>query len=74
MEVIDTPLIVLSGHPQSISIEKLSNLTQGKHIVFYTGAGISASVVPTMPAIMRELGITKDLKREANALDFIKKF
>jgi NAD-dependent SIR2 family protein deacetylase len=38
------------------SVNYLTRMIQGKRVIFYTGAGISARVIPTMGELLRNLG------------------
>jgi NAD-dependent SIR2 family protein deacetylase len=55
---IHLPLIHSNNNePISISAEKFGKILQKKSIAWYTGAGISASVVPTMANLQESIGI-----------------
>lgn len=60
-------------HPLSITVTDLAIQIKDKVVVFYTGAGISAGIVPTMLEIMKELGMNVDLGEGKVALTLIKK-
>lgn len=55
-----SPLIIKDQNPQKITIKDLTSIINDKIVVFYTGAGISAGVVPTLPQLINQLGICKD--------------
>jgi NAD-dependent deacetylase len=51
------PLVVANQKPIKItSINQLTKMIQGKRVIFYTGAGISAEVIPTMNELLKDLG------------------
>lgn len=54
------PLVVEGGKPSIMYVKQLSEQIAPKRVVFYTGAGISAGVVPTMGQLMAGLKVGKD--------------
>lgn len=54
---IHKPLIQNNNEAQAISKETVCNFLKQKSVAWYTGAGISASVVPTMQELENSLGI-----------------
>lgn len=75
MGIVVDPLVVEEEArlPVSITVTDLAVQIKDKVVVFYTGAGISAGVVPTMPEIMAKLGLNVNLREEKAALAMIKK-
>lgn len=75
MGIVGAPLLIKEEARRSnaISVPDLAAQIKDKTVIFYTGAGISADVVPTMPEIMAKLGMNTNLKEEKAALIFIKK-
>lgn len=61
---IHMPLIQNDDESQNISEEMLSTFLQQKTIAWYTGAGISAAVVPAMQELENSLGIINTKKNE----------
>jgi hypothetical protein len=56
------PLVIMKSCPQQISMEQLTEIIKTKQVVFYTGAGISASGdVATMSTLMQSLKMDKGL-------------
>lgn len=49
-----TPLAIKNAHPKQITIEQAATLIHDKRVLIYTGAGISAGVVPTMGQLMEQ--------------------
>jgi NAD-dependent SIR2 family protein deacetylase len=75
MGIVAGPL-VLREEPHLTALITVADLAvqiKDKVVVFYTGAGISAGVVPTMPEIMARLGLNVNLREEQVALALIKK-
>jgi NAD-dependent deacetylase len=66
MGMVGAPLVVReeARYPRLITMRGLAAKIKDQKVVFYTGAGISAGVVPTMPEIMTALGLTEELKEE----------
>lgn len=64
-------LVIDPSIPETINCTQLTQLTSAKHIVFYTGAGISATAVPTMEKVLHGIGLDKKSKEEF--FDIIKK-
>lgn len=62
MGIVHPPRVLEHKNVQNLSIENVARLIAPKQCVFYTGAGISAGVVPTMPELMRELGFSNQEK------------
>ena len=75
MGTVADPLVVNEEvHlPVSITVTDLAAQIKDKAVVFYTGAGISAGVVPTMPEIMAKLGLNADLREKKAALVLTKR-
>lgn len=55
MGIVHPPRILEHQKPKTVTLSEIAECTQNKHCVFYTGAGISAGVVPTMPQLMKSL-------------------
>lgn len=70
MGSVGNPLID-HGNPQHLTAKELAEKIRNKKTIFYTGAGISAGVVPTMPQIMERLALTPTVA--SNPLDLLKK-
>lgn len=52
------PRVIKAGKPRVLSVAECAELiATKKHVVFYTGAGISAGIVPTMAELMVSLSI-----------------
>ncbi len=70
MGMLAEPLLVEeeSRYPQPITVTGLTHKIQDQKVVFYTGAGISAEVVPTMPDLMKSLGLPLKEERAVLAL------
>lgn len=47
----------IEGDPQECSIEQIASLLVNKKVIFYTGAGISAGVVPTMNELLNSFSL-----------------
>ncbi|NRA90841.1 MAG: hypothetical protein HRU43_06930 [Simkaniaceae bacterium] len=60
MGMMAAPLIIDNTLPKESSPAKLSSLLQNSHVVFYTGAGVSAGVVPTMGELFKNLNIQNE--------------
>lgn len=57
--LIDQPLYYCDNdHLPTLSAEELVSILQTKKVLFYTGAGISASVVPTLDVLIESLGLS----------------
>lgn len=69
--VSDIDRLVCNGNPKKISVKELSKIIKTKKVIFYTGAGISAGSVPTMDELMKDLGISENLKKESNLQKYI---
>lgn len=67
---VHTPLIQHNKKFKNISTDNLRKLMHNKSIAWYTGAGISATVVPTMASLEKSLGMISLIKDE-NSSDFI---
>jgi NAD-dependent SIR2 family protein deacetylase len=63
--------LVCKETPISISIAKLAEIIKTQKVIFYTGAGISARVVPTMDELMKDLGLFQNLKEERNLQNYV---
>lgn len=75
VEVLPQPLVMSNDEvPQqltpALAAEELVSL---KHVVFYTGAGISAGVVPTMAELINTLGLDICWKDEKARTELIEK-
>jgi len=55
MGTVHVPRILEHQTPQIKTLIEIAKLIRDKRCVFYTGAGISAGVVPTMPQLMEKL-------------------
>lgn len=55
MGVVHPPRILENKTPKKVILSEIIKFIHNKHCVFYTGAGISAKVVPTMPELMESL-------------------
>jgi NAD-dependent SIR2 family protein deacetylase len=62
MGIVHLPRELDQGQAKKITITTLAHLIGTKKCVFYTGAGTSAGVVPTMPQLMQCLGFTQQGK------------
>ena len=51
--------LICKGNPRKISEKELAEIIKNKRVIFYTGAGISASSVPTMNQLMNDLKMVK---------------
>ncbi|MDF2577899.1 MAG: hypothetical protein K0S74_1383 [Chlamydiales bacterium] len=71
MGAVAKPLIIEREVPQSSSLQHIAHLIESKKVVFYTGAGISAGVVLTMPELMQQLSFN-DLKNGESAIKLLK--
>lgn len=70
MGIIHTPREIENCNPKNLNIDDATNLIKHKKCVFYTGAGISAGVVPTMKELMNNIGISKNfLSTISKAMD-----
>lgn len=65
MGALYAPLVIAHASPTICTIDQTAAMLHNKHAVFYTGAGISAGAVPTMPELMKNLSI-EDLGIENN--------
>jgi NAD-dependent SIR2 family protein deacetylase len=74
MGIVADPLVIEEEVrlPESTTVVGLAAYIKDKVVVFYTGAGISVAVVPTMPEIMTKLGLNAD-SREGKGLLFLLK-
>lgn len=59
MGLVEQSLKVIHANPRKISVAGLLKKVKNKHVVFYTGAGISAKTVPTMDILVHNLQIRK---------------
>lgn len=59
MGVVHSPRILENKTPKIIILPDIIKLIHDKHCIFYTGAGISAGVVPTMPQLMESLQLSE---------------
>ena len=62
-EPIAEPLIV-EGKPQLLSISTIASYLLNKNVAFYTGAGLSAGVVPTMNDLHKSFGLIEENKEQ----------
>lgn len=65
-----SPLVNHDDKPCELDISELANLLNTKQVAIYTGAGISAGIVPTMTQLEEEIGLIGDNK--TNFLCFVK--
>lgn len=63
--------LICSGTPKRMSCRKLNEIIETRKIIFYTGAGISAEVIPTMNNLMQRLKISKELNKSDNLPRYI---
>jgi hypothetical protein len=63
--------LVYKETPMSISIAKLAEIIKTQKVIFYTGAGISARAVPTMDELMKDLGLSQNLKEGRNLQNYV---
>lgn len=64
MGIASQPRAVQNQTPLYSTICELSQIVNGKHCVFYTGAGLSASVVPTMSILEEQMKLMHIKKKE----------
>jgi NAD-dependent SIR2 family protein deacetylase len=62
MGVIYSPRELEKTHPINMNIDEIAQLIEAKKCIFYTGAGISSQIVPTMPQLMQRLGFSQQDK------------
>ena len=67
---LHTPLTYIENNTQHITLKELTALLCTKRVAWYTGAGISAEVVPTMNILEESLGF-KGTSRDERILSFI---
>ena len=60
------PLVIKNAQPKQLSVADTACLIKNAQAVIYTGAGISAGVVPTLPALLHKFGITDATDRQKN--------
>jgi NAD-dependent SIR2 family protein deacetylase len=59
---VPSPLVATNQHPIKIeSVKHLAKMIHGRRVIFYTGAGISSGVIPTMNELLKDLGDTEQL-------------
>ncbi len=63
--------LICSGTPKRMSCRKLNEIIETRKIIFYTGAGISATTIPTMNSLMQSLKISKELRKTDNLPRYI---
>jgi NAD-dependent SIR2 family protein deacetylase len=64
---VHVPLMQENNKSQSITVAELCEIVRTKSVAWYTGAGISAPVVPTMAALESSLGFSGDTYHERAA-------
>lgn len=57
MGIVHPPRFLEKQNPRRAPLSEIIECIRGKHCVFYTGAGVSANVVPTMAQLMKSLQI-----------------
>ncbi len=62
--ITPSSLIVNDGKPKTLSVKELAQKLMNKHVVFYTGSGISAAIIPTMNSLMKKLNIKVNMSDE----------
>ncbi len=73
MGMMNEPLITTGKKVREMSVAELAKIINTKKFVFYTGAGISAGVVPTMNELLAQLSLDQDLSVPENRISLIKK-
>lgn len=64
MGMVHSPRKLEHQNPQKASLSEITEFIRDKHCVFYTGAGISAGVVPTMAQLMKSLQLEESQSKE----------
>ncbi|MBP9692543.1 MAG: hypothetical protein KBD90_04340 [Alphaproteobacteria bacterium] len=59
MGIVHTPRILEKQSPKILELSEVAKCLRDKRCVFYTGAGISAGVVPTIPQLMKSLQLAE---------------
>jgi len=63
VEVSKRAIVEKEGEPQPISVKDLAQMMRSKRVVFFTGAGISASAgIHTMTALYDDLGLNSSVE------------
>ncbi len=73
MGMMHEPLVTSGKRVRKMSIVELAKTINTKKIVFYTGAGISAGVVPTMNELLAQLSFDQDLSSPEIRMSLVKK-
>jgi NAD-dependent SIR2 family protein deacetylase len=69
MGTVAKPLVVNKRMPRIMFNSEIARLIRNKKVIFYTGAGISAGVVPTMSQLMQRLGLDFDFFKNEKIRD-----
>lgn len=64
MGIVHPPRILEHQKPKTAALSEIAECVRNKCCVFYTGAGISAGVVPTMIQLMKSLKIEESQSKE----------
>jgi NAD-dependent deacetylase len=65
MGIVHPPRVLKNQSPRVAIISEIIACIRNKHCIFYTGAGISAGVVPTMTELMKNLQIEESQSKES---------
>lgn len=72
MGIVHPPRILEHQTPKTATLSEIAECIHDKHCVFYTGAGISAGVVPTMGQLMKSLQL-EDCQNKGNFSSVLQK-
>lgn len=64
MGIVHAPRILEHQTPKTATLSEITECIRDKQCVFYTGAGISAGVVPTMAQLMKSLQLEESQSKE----------
>jgi NAD-dependent SIR2 family protein deacetylase len=64
MGIVHAPRVLENPAPQSLDLPRVIEHIREKQCVFYTGAGISATVIPTMQQLMEKLQLDGHKEKE----------
>jgi NAD-dependent SIR2 family protein deacetylase len=64
MGIVHPPRSLEHQRPKTATLSEIAECIRDKHCVFYTGAGISAGVVPTMAQLMKSLQLEESQSKE----------
>lgn len=74
-EIESTPLqkrlVIDYPSPQMMSVKQLSDVVLNDRVIFYTGAGISAPVVPAMDQLESKLGLISEIHLPKNLKRYV---